>query len=91
MAVATPAMLPVPIDAASAVMNAWNGDSTPAGALRLLRDHRAKRLGQPAQLHDAEADRQEQPGAEQHADDVRHEQHVGERHWIESVMAVASA
>ena len=30
MAVATPAMLPVPIDAASAVMNAWNGDRAPA-------------------------------------------------------------
>ena len=29
MAVATPAMLPVPIDAASAVMNAWNGVSAP--------------------------------------------------------------
>src|SRR4026207_2576197 len=29
IAVATPAMLPVPIDAASAVANAWNGESTP--------------------------------------------------------------
>jgi len=29
MAVATPAMLPVPTDAPSAVMNAWNGVSTP--------------------------------------------------------------
>ena len=30
MAVATPAMLPVPTDAASAVVNAWNAVSTPA-------------------------------------------------------------
>ena len=29
IAVATPAMLPVPIDAPSAVMNAWNGESGP--------------------------------------------------------------
>ena len=29
MPAATPAMLPVPIVAASAVMNAWNGDSAP--------------------------------------------------------------
>jgi len=29
IAVATPATLPVPIDAASAVMNAWNGVSAP--------------------------------------------------------------
>ena len=29
MAVATPAMLPVPIVPDSAVMNAWNGVSTP--------------------------------------------------------------
>ena len=29
IAVATPAMLPVPIEAASAVMNAWNGVSAP--------------------------------------------------------------
>ena len=29
MAVATPAMLPVPMDAASAVMNAWNGERAP--------------------------------------------------------------
>src|SRR3954469_23286192 len=35
IAVATPAMLPVPIDAASAVMNAWNGVSAPASLLLL--------------------------------------------------------
>jgi len=29
IAVATPATLPVPIEAASAVMNAWNGVSAP--------------------------------------------------------------
>ncbi len=29
IAVATPAMLPVPIEAPSAVMKAWNGESTP--------------------------------------------------------------
>ena len=32
IAVATPAMLPVPIEAPSAVMNAWNGVSAPPAA-----------------------------------------------------------
>ncbi len=33
MAVATPAMLPVPMDAASAVMKAWNGVRAPRAPL----------------------------------------------------------
>ena len=53
MAVATPAMLPVPIEAPSAVMNAWNGVSAPPARGRLLRDHRAERLGQAPELHEA--------------------------------------
>ena len=36
MAVATPAMLPVPIVPESAVMNAWKGESAPAVPLSAL-------------------------------------------------------
>ena len=78
IAVATPAMLPVPIDAASAVMNAWNGDSTPARAREPAADHRAERLGKPPNLHDAKTQREEQAAAEEHGDDVRHEERVGD-------------
>ncbi len=51
IAVATPAMLPVPIDAASAVMNAWNGVSAPVPRPTAART-RAPGLAQAPDLHD---------------------------------------
>ena len=67
MAVATPAMLPVPIDAASAVMNAWNGDSTPPVApFDCCATIARNASGSRRNLDDAEAQRQERARAEQH-------------------------
>ncbi len=69
MAVATPAMLPVPMVAPSAVMNDWKGVSTPPGGLGLPREHGAEGFRQAPELHEAEADGEEEAGAEQHPDD----------------------
>ena len=72
-------MLPVPIDAASAVMNAWNGVSAPV--VPVPRRTNATRQASPNRrtCTTPEPQRQEQPGAEQEPDDPRHEQRVGER------------
>jgi len=43
MAVATPTMLPVPTVAASAVVNAWNWETSPPGASLSLRSNNARR------------------------------------------------
>ena len=53
MAVATPAMLPVPIDAASDVMNAWNGVSAPSLPVPRANERHAAGVAEPPQLDDA--------------------------------------
>ncbi len=72
-------MLPVPIDAASAVMNAWNGVSAPVVPVPRRTNATRQASREPPHLHDAEAKREKQPAAEQQPDHPRHEQRVGER------------
>ena len=45
-------MLPVPIDAARAVMNAWNGVSAPSAPGRLPDERDAARIGKSPHLHE---------------------------------------
>ena len=77
MAVATPAMLPVPIDAASAVMNAWNGVSAPDSPDVRAHEGDAAGLAEPPDLDDAGPDGEEEPGGEQDSDHPGHEEGVG--------------
>ena len=61
-------MLPVPIDAASAVMNAWNGLSTPRDPDCFGMIVRSG-LGEAANLHEAAPQRQEHPDDHQQDDE----------------------
>ena len=70
-------MLPVPIDAASAVMNAWNGVSTPPRRRVAAADERAQRLAEAPHLHDAERSVRKRPVPNSTTHEPRHEQPVG--------------
>ena len=58
-------MLPVPIDAPSAVMNAWNGVSTPAVARRAPRERDPPGFSEAPHLDDAGAQRQPETAEQQ--------------------------
>ena len=73
-AVATPTMLPVPIVAASAVVNAANGLTSPAPPL--LGRHRQLDRGDQVALHERRADRQKDVRAEEQ-DEERRPPHEG--------------
>ena len=80
MPAATPAMLPVPIVAASAVMNAWNGVRTPPALPAPRADERASASREPPDLHHADSRSvRNSPLPKQQDDQPRHEQRIGER------------
>ena len=64
-AVATPAMLPVPMDAPSAVMNAWKGESGPLAPACAAGTSVRSGFAEARDLHEAQADGEEEPAAQQ--------------------------